>query len=287
MRRTSIGFRVLSQNILLLMKGIGNEKITSHNYSWNGKKRKDNHCLIQYTISGEGEIEIEGELYSLKVGDAFIVDIPSDHCYRLPKSSKHWEFIYVEFSKEAHHLLRDIYQANGQVIHMGNQENEFIQLFWETYEMAINDHFINPYQNSEQAYRLIMTLASYFYEKNKVKVLSPKIEKCKTFIDCYYMRQIGLEDISKLTKNSKFHLSREFEKEVGLPPIKYLNKVRIEQAMILLTSQDIKVEEVAKKVGFMNANYFSKVFKKYTHLSPSQFCKNSRNYELSRILFDK
>ena len=108
-KKTSVGFKFLSQIPLVLINGAGYQNIISHDYVWNGRNRKDNQCILQYTLSGEGEIEIKGKVYNLRNGDAFLVDTPSDHCYILPDKSDRWEVIYIEFSKEALPLFKKIY----------------------------------------------------------------------------------------------------------------------------------------------------------------------------------
>jgi AraC-like DNA-binding protein len=72
------------------------------------------------------------------------------------------------------------------------------------------------------------------------------------------------------------HFTREFTKETGINPIKYLTNIRIQQAMYLLQNTELSVNEIALKCGFSCGNYFSKVFKKNTKLTPYQF-RNERN----------
>jgi transcriptional regulator GlxA family with amidase domain len=76
---------------------------------------------------------------------------------------------------------------------------------------------------------------------------------------------------------------------MGLSPINYLLKVRIERAREFLTDTDIKVADVALNVGFSNQQRFNEIFKKYSKTTPLQFRKSSRlkSPNLSRnIKFD-
>ena len=69
----SVGFRFSSDLSLLTLKGIGLHYIDSHDYSWNNRTRKDEHCLLQFCIDGEGSLEIDGITYSILPGDAFLI----------------------------------------------------------------------------------------------------------------------------------------------------------------------------------------------------------------------
>lgn len=295
--KSSIGFKSLSQTSLILIKGVGCQSITSHDYIWNGldrkdyiwngKERKDNHCLLQYTLSGEGEIEIGEDIHKLRSGDAFFVDIPSDHCYRLPDSSPEWEVVYIEFSKDAASLFHKIYNIKGHVAHL-EKESSAVKSIINIYELAVEDKLKDIYQNSKYAYELIMDLLSYLAQESKNKVLPSKIEQGKKFIDENFNRQIGLDDIADYVNLSKFHFTREFEKEVGMTPGKYLTKVRIEKSIdLLIFSKTTNIESIARQVGFTCSNYFSKVFKKAIGMSPLEFRNSNRSYDVNRIFFDK
>src|SRR3954462_14233621 len=77
---------------------VGYQNITDPSYDWDGFKRKDGPLLLfQYTISGFGNIEIDGKEQQAGPGSAFMVDIPSNHRYYLPPDSEQWEFYFILF----------------------------------------------------------------------------------------------------------------------------------------------------------------------------------------------
>ena len=71
---------------------------------------------------------------------------------------------------------------------------------------------------------------------------------------------------------SESYFSMLFKKEVGENCIAYINRKKVEAAMAML-DEDYLIYEVAEKLGFDNSNYFGKVFKKYTGLTPEQYRK--------------
>lgn len=287
LKQTSIGFNFISPISLLTIKGTGWETITSHDYVWNGKERTDEQCLIQYTLSGEGQLEINNNVYKLKQGDAFIVEIPSHHCYKLPKYSSSWELLYIQFSKEALPFWNQLVTLTGPVFSI-KRDSPTEKLMWKIYEMSVKNEFQNVYECSKYAYELVMNIISYFHKEQKHKILPSSIELCKQFINAHYDKQIGLDDMAKAAQISKFHLTRKFEKELGITPNNYLIKIRLENSVKLLTSQtNLTLESIAKNVGFSCANYYGKVFKKNFSVSPDEFRRNSSSYEINRILSEK
>lgn len=69
------------------------------------------------------------------------------------------------------------------------------------------------------------------------------------------------------------YLNRIFKKRMGLTIFDYLNTVRINHAKELLMTSNMKSYEIASTVGFCDEYYFSKIFKKYEGISPSQYLK--------------
>lgn len=69
------------------------------------------------------------------------------------------------------------------------------------------------------------------------------------------------------------HLSRKFKEETSETITEFINRKRVEEAKLYLRRSKISVTDVAFMVGFNDMNYFSKVFKKYTSMTPSQFAK--------------
>ncbi|NEU31361.1 response regulator [bacterium LRH843] len=97
------------------------------------------------------------------------------------------------------------------------------------------------------------------------------VKRAVMFIENNYFKEITLEELSDEVGLSKSYLSTMFKKVTGKNVIEYLNDVRIEQAKQLFLKSDLKIFEVAEKVGFNDPKYFSKQFKRIAGVSPNQF----------------
>jgi len=82
---------------------------------------------------------------------------------------------------------------------------------------------------------------------------------------------LGLARIAEASGVSKNHLSWEFTRETGQTVTGYLAGVRIAEAKRLLSTTTLKVYEVGEKVGYLNVEHFSRIFKKWTGSSPSSW----------------
>lgn len=70
---------------------------------------------------------------------------------------------------------------------------------------------------------------------------------------------------------SRSYVGREFKKQTGETVLKYLNRLKTDAACSMLETRSYSVADVAERLGFCDANYFSAFFKKQTGISPSEF----------------
>ncbi len=96
------------------------------------------------------------------------------------------------------------------------------------------------------------------------------------YIAAHYERKITLKELADMANMSGPHLCRLFKTITGLPPVAYINQLRINAAMKLLQQQHmLPVCEIALSVGFNDSNYFSRLFKRYKNISPSSLQKEN------------
>lgn len=84
---------------------------------------------------------------------------------------------------------------------------------------------------------------------------------------------ITLEELAELVNLNPTYFSNLFARLMGMPPVQYINRRRIEKAQQLLLSSDDPLYEVAAQVGFTDVYYFSRLFKKIVGLAPSYYQK--------------
>lgn len=95
--------------------------------------------------------------------------------------------------------------------------------------------------------------------------------KVKELIEKNYQQDISLAMLAQLFYVSQPYLSKIFKQETGTNLNAYITEVRMQKAKYLLEETDKKVFEIAHMVGYEDANYFAKVYKKYTGILPSDY----------------
>lgn len=96
------------------------------------------------------------------------------------------------------------------------------------------------------------------------------------YIEHNYMNNIKLENIAPLFGYNSSYLGKIFNKKVGVGFNVFIDKVRINHSKDLLINTDLKVYEIAEKVGYRNVDYFHTKFKKYVEQSPAEYRKQNK-----------
>ncbi len=104
-----------------------------------------------------------------------------------------------------------------------------------------------------------------------------KAVAAEAFISANYMNpDLSLTQLCRELAVSKSYFSPLFKAHTGMTFVEYLTAVRMERAKELIASEDLKSYEVAERVGFNDAHYFSLTFKKQTGVTPTEYRELSR-----------
>ncbi|WP_251527504.1 helix-turn-helix domain-containing protein [Metabacillus litoralis] len=106
---------------------------------------------------------------------------------------------------------------------------------------------------------------------------SPIVKKAVNYIELNLEESLTLKEISAIIHVNPSHLSRKFKNETKMNMIDYINQKRVEEAKLYLQRGNSSITEIAFMVGFNDLNYFSRVFKKFTSLTPSQYIKSEND----------
>ena len=146
--------------------------------------------------------------------------------------------------------------------------------------LGLNYDFISELSHmneiDEICYWLVKVLDTFMdtvYETRNVRNAKNLGEALK-YIRENYHQNLTLESVAQQIYISPYYLSHMFREELGITFVEYLTMVRMEEAKRLLMDSSLSVVAIASQVGYEDASYFSKVFKKYVGMSPNRYRKN-------------
>jgi two-component system response regulator YesN len=112
-------------------------------------------------------------------------------------------------------------------------------------------------------------------QQNKFSKSAKLVEEVKHYIQCHFLKEeLKIDDIAKQVYTNYSHLCFVFKKETGKTINDYLTEVRMYKAKELFDHGERLIQIVANKVGYADANYFGKCFKKNFGVTPSNYIEN-------------
>ena len=125
--------------------------------------------------------------------------------------------------------------------------------------------------------KLLSCLLELIKVYNNKKEENLLVKKIKTYIRNHITEKITLKDIGNATFFSPVYCEVVFKKETSMPIISFVTDSKIEEAKLLLLENSSSISKISENLGFEDMNYFIRVFKKKTGMTPlqyrKQFCK--------------
>ncbi|MFI3172861.1 MAG: AraC family transcriptional regulator [Eubacteriales bacterium] len=141
-------------------------------------------------------------------------------------------------------------------------------------------------QGLEEVYQIIEESTTFEYLKNQIVKWSDSAfsyggkrekkknvaEEVKEYIEENYADNLTTQDIANQVGFVADYMRSLFGREYGMTPMEYMQSIRLEKSRsLLLNNPELSFKEIANIVGYQDASYFSRVFKKIEGVSPSQY----------------
>lgn len=97
--------------------------------------------------------------------------------------------------------------------------------------------------------------------------------RIKEYIDAHYLEDLKLTDIASTLHINPYYLSHTFKDLMGVSPMSYIIRRRIDEAQSLLLTTNLTITAIAMECGYNNSNYFQSVFKNIVGMTPGKYRK--------------
>lgn len=121
--------------------------------------------------------------------------------------------------------------------------------------------------------KLKETLTELLWQQSSYKSLP--VEKARQYVYEHVEGHISLQEVANEVNISAGYLSTLFKKQYNQSFIGFINQVKVERACQLIRERKYLISEISYRLGFENAYYFAKVFRRYTGMSPSEWEKEN------------
>ena len=151
----------------------------------------------------------------------------------------------------------------------GGISREVLCLIWAFDEIEKRKYLPGATARTE---RILSAILLSLEDSIRARNEDPLVQRITAYLHKNLAERVTLGDVAEHCFFSPVYCDAVYKKKTGRPIIATLLALRIEEAKSLLLQEDQSVKDVAAAVGFEDSNYFSRVFKKQTGMSPTRFC---------------
>lgn len=234
-----------------------------------------NYILI-FCLSGSGYITIDGKTEIVEENHAIIIPAKKEHEYG-SKINNSWSLYWVHFNGSEAKELCDLLTNSGESATLFMPQSTHLIKAFET-----TIRWVQKAQTDNALISLTCTFTNliglvFELKRSKTKKIRQAEERIRASLQT--MEQtlripLTLEQLAEDAQMSVPHYCSLFKKQTGSTPIQVYAKFRIRAACHLLASTQLTVKQVASEVGYEDAYYFSRAFKKVMGISPNFYRRN-------------
>lgn len=230
------------------------------------------HCpQILLCSEGSGVLITEDGERSVNAGTAFFLPAGLPHTYH--QTDDIWKVHYVSFEGYAADIvLRQLGLTDAKVypVDLGVMRSIFQRLI----NTLRYDKFYGGFAASAIVYEYIIEFNRRMDgAESRSSTEGASLTPVLNYIDAHYSELIELETLCGLIQVTPQYLCRLFRRRLGIRPLEYVTRRRIQQAKVYLREGSKSIKEIAQAVGYGDAGYFSAVFKRSEGISPRDYIR--------------
>lgn len=235
------------------------------------------YYLIHYVISGCGIFSSHGEEYALGAGDSFVIE-PEQLISYVSDETDPWHYCWIAFTgaQAIKHVEATGLTPANPVIHIAR--NRHIPVLFRQIQQALKSRKSNAQLKSIGYLNLLLgeyceaisapVLAGLVSEDESDRIVQQAIH----YLSTQYAEPITIEMMAESLGYNRAYLSRMFKRHTKVTPVTFLLKLRVDKARLLLRERlELTIEQIAASVGFYDPLYFSKQFRRWYGVSPSEY----------------
>ncbi len=230
--------------------------------------------LFAYVLAGRGTVEINGVVYTIENGDAYILPQGHTHTESADREAPIEKLWLSVRGRLVEHLLED-YGITDCVLFRGFGNATYMQNLWA---FAQNAHSVDADGCAILLHRFISAL-SVFQRFGMPSSDNDMAWQLRAYIDRCYAEDISIADIAASLGYSKSRLGEIFRMEFHISPHEYRIKRRMDVARVLLLNTVMSISDVAVAVGFSDSHYFTNCFRKTFGVPPGRFRRKEGRFE--------
>lgn len=175
-------------------------------------------------------------------------------------------------SNEATQLLFDNYCHLYPQLNLPSQDAALFDTH-PSYRQYVQAYLQMPHYERLQLHGLVEILFSYFVKHAKPRALmsDQRITELMRYVQTHIAEPLSTEYLAQRACVTKCHLIRLFRSSLGITPLHYVTRCKVQRAQTLLLRTDLSVRQVGEAVGFRDVSYFIRIFRRQLGFTPLEY----------------
>ncbi|WNR46804.1 helix-turn-helix domain-containing protein [Paenibacillus roseipurpureus] len=230
------------------------------------------YYYLIFVLEGAGTFTQNHVTYHLGKNDMFCLLPGVTHEY-FTEEDHLLQKIFVAFDgKQALHLLERIGLSPQSPYRKGGLTDETNKLMWEFMNLVRDERQASDLSRLAQFYQIFDKLSIAYHSLSTQENRSLSwLQQGLDYIQIHYAEGITVERVSAYVGVERTHFTKQFKKVYGVPPMQYMQDLKMNEAKHLLVQTDYTLTEIANSVGYPDLFSFSKAFKKHLGVPPTQY----------------
>ena len=256
----------------LLITSVGQYRFTSVPSLRTYREQGRGDYQLLYIATGCGYFALDGQVQTLPQGTAVLYRPGVTQDYTFCSSDKA-EYFWCHFTgSEVEALLADCRIEDHTMVFSPGTSSDFRWLFLQMIrELQTKQDRYDTILQMNLRHILLLLGRHPITEQETGGTMLGEIENAIRFFDMNYHYPIEIQQYAESHLMSPYWFSQHFKKVTGCSPAQYLIALRMSNAMNLLDNTDHTVAQVALAVGYENTQYFHRLFRKHTGMTPSEY----------------
>jgi AraC family transcriptional regulator, arabinose operon regulatory protein len=238
--------------------------------------RHDDNLLL-YCTSGSGALTVGDWQSEVTPGQIMLLPQGLAHTYEAsPKDP--WTLYWIHFQGASTRVLMQyLGYREGRPLADAGVSPLLIGAFTSLLEVRRTGYSTRAFINASNHLRHLITQMSMEISAHAGRLQSGfELDHVQAYMLEHIDQGISLDALAQVANMSKYHFSNRYKELTGYPPIKHFLNMKMEHACHLLDSTELGIGEIARRLGYDDPLYFSRLFSKTVGSSPRQYRSSSR-----------
>ncbi len=264
--------------------------LARHNGDWNWQNVRSPFTRIFLVTEGQANVHMNGKAYQLTPGHLYMIPSNTTHNCHCDGIFTHY-YLHVYEEREYETSIFEKYDFPVEVPSVDTDLRLMNRLLELNPDMALPGSDPQLYDNQpsilENMWKLkqhdlanriesrginLIFFSRFFRQAIERKCLEdPRMVEIVEFIHKNLSSDISICHLAEIACLSRGHFVNLFTQNLGLPPLHYINKLKIGKAQLMLITTNRQVKDIAFALGYTDPSYFIRFFRSHTGFTPQEY----------------